>query len=54
MLSGLAGVFRANVWWYLAPQREMSPETLAKLSELVLEGGLEFESGPDGEDRYWR
>ncbi|KAJ7767991.1 hypothetical protein B0H14DRAFT_2632957 [Mycena olivaceomarginata] len=46
MLSGLNGVFQADVWWYLARQHEMSPETLAKLSELVLEGGLDFELGP--------
>jgi hypothetical protein len=54
MLSGFDGVFQADVWWYLARQREMSPETLAKLSELVLEGGLDFESDPDAEEGYWR
>jgi hypothetical protein len=54
VLSGLDGVFQADVWWYLARQREMSPETLAQLSELMLEGGLDFESGPDVEEGYWR
>ncbi|KAJ7303620.1 hypothetical protein DFH08DRAFT_903767, partial [Mycena albidolilacea] len=46
-------VFQAEVWWYVARQREMSSETLAKLSELVLEGGLDFESGPDAEEGYY-
>ncbi|KAJ7874939.1 hypothetical protein B0H14DRAFT_2716782 [Mycena olivaceomarginata] len=54
MLSRLNGVFQADVWWFLARQREMSPETLAKLSELVLEGGFNFESGHDADDGYWR
>ncbi|KAJ7303647.1 hypothetical protein DFH08DRAFT_903845 [Mycena albidolilacea] len=54
MLSRLNGVFQADVWWFLARQPEMSPETLAKLSELVLEGGFNFESGLDADDGYWR
>jgi hypothetical protein len=54
MLFRLNGVFQADVWWFLARQREMSPETLAKLSELVLEGGFNFESGHDADDGYWR
>ncbi|KAJ7787213.1 hypothetical protein B0H14DRAFT_2955016, partial [Mycena olivaceomarginata] len=54
MFYGPDSVFQAEVWWYVACQREMSSETLAKLSELVLEGGLDFESGPDAEEGYYR
>ncbi|KAK7058203.1 hypothetical protein R3P38DRAFT_3547858, partial [Favolaschia claudopus] len=37
--------FTANLWWFAGQQREISPEALERIAQLVSEGELTFKSG---------
>ncbi|KAJ7818689.1 hypothetical protein B0H14DRAFT_3739632 [Mycena olivaceomarginata] len=51
---GLTASFRLRFGGMWHASARCRPKQLAKLSELVLEGGLDFESGPDAEEGYYR